>query len=363
MDLEGFIDAYALNFSFEDREFLGERIWNEAKEGSPKALLMLSSLIEEFSRTGIAEEISEEVNWKAYYFEKNGGRGALVKGIRKAKAVMDLPPLGKGEVEFYVDENEALIYGKLPSLGINLPLLNVERFSSESGERWGWKEREEYLPRNPIFALSKALREGTLGGIERDGVLYLNPLLMFNLDLYKKAETLEGISRVDRERIRRRRKAVEMYMHAAEVFSILNLKNPEEAWREYVETAVMHTGNVIVENLSEALGRMKEEKDYVLINKTPLTDIPSLIPFLKDGVYRLYPSEKSLRIKEEFNEEVLSFSPYKGEWEPGDIFMKVKKGFEIDVEFSHEPSFKSPFVCKKAYAFIKAKNLILGELE
>lgn len=363
MEFEGFLDPHSLQFSFESSRYLGEDIWQNAKEGDLKAMLMLCSVINALSSSDVLEEISERVKAEVYIFSKGRGE-ALLKSPQKAKTELDYPGLGKGKLEFYVDNLESLLYGTEPSVNVNLSLLSVDSFIDEKGEEWGWKREERYIFENPIFALAEVLREESIvGGVSIGGRVYMNPNLLFNLELYKRASELEDLDEITRHRIRQRIKVVEMYMHSMEFLSILNERDPKEGWKRYVEDTLLNTSNVILgESMKEVLDSMKEGSDYIIHEGVPITDIPSLLPFIKDEIYRLYPTEKSISISNELGEKILTMEKYTGQWEPGDIFVRVNKSMDITVDFSHTPEFNVPFVCTKVYSFIKSKKIVLGEL-
>jgi hypothetical protein len=76
----------------------------------------------------------------------------------------------------------------------NVSLLDICSVVSD-GKSLGWAMREAELPENPLFALSAIAGSREIGGLEKDGVLYPNPSLMWNepfsLNVYENSRGAE----------------------------------------------------------------------------------------------------------------------------------------------------------------------------
>jgi hypothetical protein len=130
-----------------------------------------------------------------------------------------------------------------------------------NGKKLGWAMREVELPDNPLFAIAEICGNKGIGGIERDGVLYPNPSLMWNeafsLNVCEKSKGAERMR--NSARYETLREASSFIKHFVSLGGKCGNVNEARRERHNLISREIILGDSIRER---ALGSMKEGFDY-----------------------------------------------------------------------------------------------------
>jgi hypothetical protein len=275
--LSGFVNPLMLSSSIEPGKSMASDILGAAMDGSIRDIFFSRMLFEFMPTLGLR---FNKAKWHVLELEENAGEGICPYGQCENQSEMEVSAdgtvkLGGERTEMpnpftsirkpfkavvRADPLEPSIYRANFVSYFNISALDICSMES-NGKSFGWKMRETELPENPLFALSEIAGNREIGGIEKDGVMYPNPLLMWNeafslnvCDKSKGAERMRNDARYETLR-----EASSFIKHFVSLGGKCGSAN-EERHRKY---SLMSKDVILGDSIKEsAIGAMNKEFDY-----------------------------------------------------------------------------------------------------
>lgn len=212
--LEGFANSVMLSSAMEPRKSIASEIMEGAMDCSFRDMFFSRLFFEFIPTLGMEFKVGK---WHALELKEGAGNdicpygqcenqsememdssGAITLGGEKTEMPNPFSGIRRIRLPFKAkirpDPLEPSIYRANFISYFNVSVLDICSIES-GGKTFGWGMREVELPENPLFALSAIMDNKEIGGLEKDGVLYPNPSLMWNepfsLNIYEKSRGAE----------------------------------------------------------------------------------------------------------------------------------------------------------------------------
>jgi len=195
-NVAGFVNPQLVSAAIEPGKSVAATMLENAKEGSLRDIFFSRLFFEFAGRMGFdmkrdewyCLELSERPNEGVCPYGpcenmseiRIDGKGNVTVNGEKSDMPNPFPEFrGDVRIEARQDPLEPSIYKANFVSFFNISMLDVCSIRS-GAKKIGWKVRKVKLPENPLFALASIAEDKSIGAIERDGIFYPNPSLMWN---------------------------------------------------------------------------------------------------------------------------------------------------------------------------------------
>ncbi|MCX6774059.1 MAG: hypothetical protein NTY68_03640 [Candidatus Micrarchaeota archaeon] len=293
--IEGFVNPQLVSSVIEPGKSVASEILENAKQGSVRDIFFSRMYIEFINRMNMefrksdwyALELSENPNEGICPYgpcenisaiEVNGNEKIKING-EKSEMPNPFPELGNDiTVEIRQDPLEQSLYKANFVSFFNISILDI--CSVKSGmKKMGWKVKKVELPENPLFALAQIMKNKRIGAIEKEGIFYPNPSLMWNEEFSYKV--FEGSKMPEKMRSLERYNCLKDASSFIRNFSLMNGKGIEYGKARINKFNLISREVALGEEVSKkVLGSMKKDFDYKVENGVVLAKLGTLISAL-----------------------------------------------------------------------------------